>query len=174
MEDKVYKFRFSKRVISIGLTHILLSGLFAYLLYKFYEGGYLSVWFITFVLALIILLLFSIPRRVVVTSKQIRIFCVLELTEINIADIVKVRKVNPRSMKWIMPLFASYGFFGYYGIFFDWRHAERIKMYMTEWKNIVEIVDIYEDRYYISCRHSEIIVKDIQRRRKALDALNEA
>ncbi|MFI3302793.1 MAG: PH domain-containing protein [Rikenellaceae bacterium] len=169
MEDRVYKFKFSNRVIYFGLLHIAFCVLFAYLLYILYEGGYHSVWFVTFVLALIALLIFSIPRRMVVTPKQLKIFCVLELTEINIADIVKVRKVNPRSMKWLMPMFASYGFFGYYGIFFDWRHAERIKMYTTEWQNIVEIVDIYEDRYYISCRHSDIFVKDIQRRRRALD-----
>ncbi|MFI3282227.1 MAG: PH domain-containing protein [Rikenellaceae bacterium] len=170
-KDTTYKFNFSRRVIYLTLLHIVVSVLFAYLLYIFYEGGYLSAWFASFVVALICLLTLSIPRRVVVSQSQVKIICILELTEIDIADIVKVRKVNPRNLKWIIPLFGGYGFFGYYGLFFDLRRAERIKMYATEWQYLVEIVDIYEDRYYISCRDREKFVKDIQHRRCENDKL---
>ncbi len=166
MEDnRVSKFNFCSKVILLGLLYTILAGLFAYIFYLINEWEFLSLWLISFIVALICLMIFSIPRRVVVSPTQIRIICVLELTEINIADIIKIRKVNPRSMKWIIPLFAGNGFFGYYGIFFDLRRMERIKMYTTEWRYLVEIVDIYEDRYYISCRDCDALIKDVQQKR---------
>ncbi len=164
-ENKVYKFNFSNKVKYLGALYIIVAALFAYLLYIFYEGGYLSVWFGALALALLSLQALSIPRKIIVSPTQIKIICVLELTEIEIADIVRVRKVNPRSINWAIPLLGGYGFFGYYGIFFDLQRAEKVKMYLSEWRYLVEIVDIYEDRYYVSCRNSDSFVKEIRRRR---------
>ncbi len=161
-ESKIFRFFFSNRVLYLGVLHIVVAALFAYLLYIFYDGGYLSVWFGALALALLCLQVLSIPRRIVVTPTQLKIICVLELTEINISDIVRIRKVNPRGLKWIVPLFGGWGFFGYYGIFFDLQRAEKIKMYATEWRYLVEIVDIYEDRYYVSCRNREELIKQIR------------
>lgn len=167
-ESKIYKFHFSHRVIYFGLLQIVVASGVGYMLYTLYEGGYLSTWFAMFVVALICLLTLSIPRKVVVTPTHLNIICILELTEIKIADIVKIRKVNPRNLKWVFPVFGAYGFFGFYGLYFDFRRAERFKMYATEWRNLIEIIDIYEDRYYISCRNSDALVKEVQRRRNQL------
>ncbi|MFI3292211.1 MAG: PH domain-containing protein [Rikenellaceae bacterium] len=170
--EKVYKFNFSNKVIYLGILHIVVAAIAAYLLYILYEGEYISVWFGALALALFCLQILSIPRLIVTSPTQIKIICVLELTEINIDDIVRVRKVNPRSLKYVIPLFGGYGFFGYYGVFFDLQRAEKIKIYASEWRYLVEIVDIYEDRYYVSCRNRDSFIKEIQQRRNEIDRGN--
>ncbi len=162
MESREYKFRFSSQVIYIGILYIAVVALLGYLLYVLYEGDYISVWFTSFMVAYIWLLTLSIPRRIVVTPEKVSIRCILEIRDIKISDIVKVRKVNPVNLRWVIPLFAGWKFFGYYGTYFDLHRAEKLRFYATEWRYFVEIVDIYDDRYYISCRDRDSLVKSIQ------------
>ncbi len=161
-QEKIYRYKFSKSVIYYGLLQLLFVSICGYFFYRLYDGGYISAWFISFVAALFLLLILSLPRKIVLSPSTIRIHCILEIAEIKLSDIVRVRKVNPRTLKWIMPLIGSYGFFGYYGKFVDLRRAERIKMYATQWSNLVEIVDIYEDRYVVSCSDSKSFISAIR------------
>ena len=64
-------------------------------------------------------------------------------------------------MKWFFPVFGGCGFFGYYGHFLDLRRFERVKLYASEWKNFVEITDIYEDRLYVSCSDADRLVEEL-------------
>lgn len=159
--EKTYKYRFSRRAIYWTLVYLVVFVLLGWLLYHLYEGGYLSAWFTSFIVALIALMSLSIPRRIVVTDEKIEVRCLLDITEIRRDEIASVRRVDPRRMKWFFPVFGGCGFFGYYGHFLDLRRFERVKLYASEWKNFVEITDIYEDRLYVSCSDADRLVEEL-------------
>ena len=69
--EKTYKYRFSRRAIYWTLVYLVVFVLLGWLLYHLYEGGYLSAWFTSFIVALIALMSLSIPRRIVVTDEKI-------------------------------------------------------------------------------------------------------
>ena len=62
-------------------------------------------------------------------------------------------------MRYVIPLFGGCGFFGYYGHFLDLKHFERIRIYASEWRNLVEITDIYEERLWVSCSEPEKLIE---------------
>lgn len=159
--EKTYKYRFSRRAIYWTLVYLVVFVLLGWLLYHLYEGGYLSAWFTSFIVALIALMSLSIPRRIVVTDEKVEVRCLLDITEIRRDEIASVRRVDPRRMKWFFPVFGGCGFFGYYGHFLDLRRFERVKLYASEWKNFVEITDIYEDRLYVSCSDADRLVEEL-------------
>ena len=69
--EKLYKYRLGNRVIYSSVLYITafagLSVLFAFI----YEGGYISAWFISLILAVLALMVLSIPRRVVVDEATV-------------------------------------------------------------------------------------------------------
>ena len=144
--EKTYKYRFSRRAIYWTLVYLVVFVLLGWLLYHLYEGGYLSAWFTSFIVALI---------------EKVEVRCLLDITEIRRDEIASVRRVDPRRMKWFFPVFGGCGFFGYYGHFLDLRRFERVKLYASEWKNFVEITDIYEDRLYVSCSDAGRLVEEL-------------
>ena len=144
--QSVYKYRFSRTTLYWTVVYLAAFGLLGWLLYHLYEGGYLSAWFTSFIVALVALMALSIPRRIVVTDDRVEVRCLLDITEIRRDEIASVRRVEPRRMKWFVPIFGGFGFFGYYGHFLDLHRFDRVKLYASEWKNFVEITDIYEDR----------------------------
>lgn len=153
-----YKYRFSRRTLYWTAIYLAGFSLLGYGLYSLYEGGYLSAWFTSVVAALVALMSLSIPRRIVVTKQTLEIRCLLDITELRLDEIASVRRVEPRRMKWIVPLFGGCGFFGYYGHFFDLRRLDRVLIYASEWRNFVEIVDIYDERIYVSCAEADQLV----------------
>ena len=58
-------------------------------------------------------------------------------------------------------VFGGCGFFGYYGHFIDLRRLDRVRLYASEWRNFVEITDIYEDRLYVSCADADRLVAEL-------------
>lgn len=159
--EKIYKYRFSRRTIYWTLIYLVVFGLLGGLLYHLYEGGYLSAWFTSFIVALIALMSLSIPRYIVVTDEKVEVRCLLDITEIKRGEIASVRRVDPKRMKWFFPLFGGCGFFGYYGHFLDLRRFERVRLYASEWKNFVEITDIYEERLYVSCSDADCLIAEL-------------
>ncbi|MDE6445364.1 MAG: PH domain-containing protein [Alistipes sp.] len=159
--QSVYKYRFDRRTIYWTLVYVAVFGLLGGGLYRLYEGGYLSAWFTSFIMALIALMALSVPRKIVVTDQTLQVRCLLDITEIDRSKIVSARSVEPREMKWIVPLFGACGFFGYYGHYYDLRSFTRVKLYATEWRNFVEIVTVYEDRLYVSCREAAKLAEEL-------------
>ena len=157
----VYKYHFGRSTIYWTLFHLVVFVLLGWLLYHLYEGGYLSAWFTSFVVALVALMALSIPRRIVVTDEKVEIRCLLDITEIRREEIASVRRVEKRRMRWMIPLFGGCGFFGYYGHFIDLRRFDRVRLYASEWKNFVEITDIYEERLYVSCTEADKLVAQL-------------
>lgn len=130
-------------------------------LFLLYKGGFFSAWFISLVLALSALMILSIPRRIAILEETLEIQCISDTTEIDVREIASIKKVEKREMRWMMPLFASSGFFGYYGKFFDFRELETVTIYASEWNNFVEITDIYDTRVYVSCRDADKLIQTI-------------
>lgn len=159
--QSIYKYRFSRRTIYVSVVYLIVFVLLGWLLFHLCEGGYLSAWFTSFILALIALMALSIPRKIVVMDDRVEIRCLLDITEIRRDEIASVRKVENRRMKWLIPIFGGYGFFGYYGHFLDLRRLDRVRIYASEWRNFVEITDIYEDRLYVSCAEADRLVAEL-------------
>ncbi len=157
----IYKYRFDRSTIYWSLIYLVFFAVLGAGLYLLYEGGYLSAWFTSFIVALIALLALSIPREIVVTEDRVEVRCLLDITELRREEIVSVRRVEPRRMKWFVPVFGGCGFFGYYGHFIDLRRLERVRIYASEWRNFVEIVDIYEERLYVSCAEADRLVAEL-------------
>ena len=163
-----FDFHIDKRTkVYTALTiTIFLGG--AVLLYFLYTGGFLSAWFTSLVLAIMALMMLSVPRKVVVLDSTLEIQCISDISEIEIADIESVKVVSKRDMRWTLPLFASMGFFGYYGKFIDLKQLDLVSIYASEWNNFVEITDVYDSRTYISCRDAEQLIEAINEAQDAI------
>ena len=164
-----FDYKFDRRTITLTVLMLLVCAAGSVLLYALYTGGFFSAWFVSFVLALIALMVLSIPRRIVMLDNTLEIQCIFEITEIDVKEIASINKVDKDKLRWAMPLFASSGFFGYYGKFFDLKEFESVTIYASEWNNFVEIVDIYDSRIYVSCREADVLIDTV---RKACDNIN--
>lgn len=156
-----YKFNFGRHTYYWTILYVIVVSLLGFALYKLYDGGFLSAWFASFIMALLLLMALSIPRKIIVGEKTFAIHSLLDLTVLDLDQIVTVRKVSPRKLRWMLPIFGGYGFFGYYGHYFDLRYFRRVKIYVSEWRYIVEIVDMYEDYYYVSCRKRDQLIAEL-------------
>lgn len=159
--EKSYKYTFSHRTLYWSLGHLVVFALLAWFLYHLYDGGYLSAWFISLAVALIALMSLSIPRRIIVTDELVEIRCLLDITEIRRTEIASVRSIDAKRKRWFIPLFGSYGFFGFFGYFLDLRRFDTVRIYASEWRNLVEITDIYEERLYVSCTDADSLIADL-------------
>lgn len=160
--EKIYKYRLGKRVIYSSILYILLVVGLSVLLAFVYEGGYISAWFISLILAVLALMVLSIPRRVVVDDEGIEIQCIAEDTTLAYEDIASIRKVEKREMNACLPIFGAVGFFGHYGRFLNLRTMEFIHIYASRWGKFVEITAIDGSKYYISCEERSDIIKRVE------------
>lgn len=161
--EKIYKYRLGKHIIYSSVLYLLLVVGLSVLLTFVYEGGYISAWFISLILAVLALMILSIPRRVVVDEEGIEIQCIAEDTTLAYEDIARIRKVNKREMNACLPIFGAVGFFGHYGRFINLRTMEFIHIYASRWGKFIEITDIDGNKYYISCEERNDIVKYVER-----------
>ena len=164
-----FNYYFNRRTITITILSLLLCAIGAALLYILYKGGFFSAWFVSFVMAVAALMILSIPRRIVLLENKLEIQCVFDITEMDMLEIARIRKVSNRRLKWTMLLFGSSGFCGYYGKYFDLKEFEVVTIYASEWDNFVEITDIYDSRIYVSCREADELiaaVRQIQNRER--------
>lgn len=157
----IHKYRFDRRTCYWTGGYLVVFILLGVGFYLLYEGGYLSAWFTSFIAALVALMALSIPRSIAVDDTRVEIRCLLDITEIPRAEIASVRRVPQRELRGIVPLFGGFGFFGYYGHFLDLHNFERIRIYASEWRNMVEITDIYDDRLLVSCRDADRLVAEL-------------
>ncbi len=157
-----FNYHFNRRTITITLLSLLCCIIGAALLYILYKGGFFSAWFVSFVMAIAALMILSIPRRIVLLGNKLEIQCVFDITQIDMREIARIRKVSDRRLRWTLLLFGSSGFCGYYGKYFDLKEFEVITIYASEWDNFVEITDIYDSRTYVSCREANELVAAVR------------
>ena len=159
---EIFKYKNGRYTLYWTMVYIAIIILFTLLLMQLYEGGYVSAWFGSFIVALIALMLMSVPRKIVITEHTMQIRCLLDITEINRSEISSVRAVSRKDMRWKFPIFGSVGFFGYFGKFIDFKRFRLVEIYATEWGNFVEIKTIYEDTYYVSCHERSRLIALLQ------------
>lgn len=157
-----FNYRCDRRTIYWTLVYVVAYTGLGVGLYYLYEGDYLSAWFISCVGALLVLMALSIPRKIIVDDQKVEVHCLLDITELLREEILSVRRVERSDMRYVIPLFGGCGFFGYYGHFFDLKHFERIRIYASEWRNMVEITNIYEERLWVSCSDPERLIELLQ------------
>lgn len=160
--ERIYKYKLGRKVIYSSIIYILLFVGVSILLAFVYEGGYISAWFISLILAVLALMVLSIPRRIVVDEEGIEIQCIAEDTSLVYEDIASIRKVEKREMRACLPIFAALGFFGHYGRFLNLRTMEFVHIYASRWGKFVEITDIDGNKYYISCEERSDIIKRVE------------
>ena len=161
-----FRYHFDRRTIIVSILALVLCAGGAVLLYMLYMGGFFSAWFVSFVMAIFALMILSIPRRIILLDNKLEIQCVFNITEIDLQEISRIRKVSNRRLRWTMLLFGSSGFCGYYGKFFDLKEFEVITIYSSEWNNFVEITDIYDSRIYVSCRDADELIAAVRSRQQ--------
>ena len=164
-----FRYHFDRRTIIVSILALVLCAGGAVLLYMLYMGGFFSAWFVSFVMAIFALMILSIPRRIILLDNKLEIQCVFDITEIDIQEISRIRKVSNRRLRWTMLLFGSSGFCGYYGKFFDLKEFEVITIYSSEWNNFVEITDIYDSRIYVSCRDADELIAAVRSRQQTTE-----
>ena len=171
--EKIYKYRLGRRVLYISILYLLAAAAIATLLAFLFQGGYISAWFISLIVAVVALMMLSIPRRVVVDDEGIEIQCIAEDTTLSYDDIAAIRKVEKRDMRACIPIFGATGFFGHYGRFFNLRTMELVHIYASRWGKFVEISDIYGNKYYISCEERDDIIKRVEESMQLHDTQDE-
>jgi hypothetical protein len=126
-------------------------------------GKYLPVWFLSIAVAVVSLVAMSIPRRIVVTADAVEIRCVLEITHLPWGHLAGVRRVERQELGRLVPTFASPGFGGYFGYWFDVAGWDFVKVYASGWRGLVLIEDIYEQRYVVSADDPDTLCRAILR-----------
>ena len=160
--EKIYKYRLGRKVPYISILYLLVAAAIATLLAFIFQGGYISAWFISLIVAVVALMMLSIPRRVVVDDEGIEIQCIAEDTTLQHEDIAGIRKVENREMNGCIPIFGAVGFFGHYGRFLNLRTMEFVYIYASRWGKFVEITDIDGGKYYFSCEESDELIAQVQ------------
>ncbi len=69
---KIYKYSFSRHTLSLTTIYLTIFLALGIGLYFLYEGGYLSAWFFSFIVALVALMSLSIPRRILVDDEAVK------------------------------------------------------------------------------------------------------
>ncbi|GHV01763.1 hypothetical protein FACS1894159_10010 [Bacteroidia bacterium] len=151
--------RRSRLITSIVVT---VTALLSLLAGYYSHGGYFMAWVLSLVAGVAGLYALSIPRYIEIGQEAIEIHCVLELTTIRYEDLVSIRKLQPSDMRYCFPLLGSYGFFGYYGYYYNLLYWDVVKVYAGCWNNFVELEDIYEQRYIVSCDDPDAMIADLK------------
>ena len=159
-----YKYRANYGTWHWSAIHIIGFVVIAVALVYLYDGGYMLAWFLSLLVALIGLMILSVPRKIVLTDESVEICCVSDMTTIRYDDIASIRIVPQCDMRWFMPIFASIGFLGFYGYFLNLRRLDLVAVYAAKWADFVEITDIFDDKYYVSCDKREELVGIITER----------
>lgn len=160
--NKVYKYRLGRGVLWSSALYIALFIGLAVALALIYQGGYISAWFISLILAVLALMSLSTPRKVTLADDGVEIHCVSDYSFIEYEDIASVRKVSNREMSLCIPIFGAIGFFGHYGRFLNLHNMEIVHIYASRWGKFVEITDIDNDKYYISCEDADDLIEQIE------------
>ena len=160
--DPKFRFRLDRRARWLTLATLLLVGTLVGLLFYLSGASYLPAWFATIVVVLLLLASLSIPRFMRVSPHSVEIHCVMELIKIPLSDIRHIRFVEPRQMRYCIPLWGVYGFGGYYGFYLNLRERRLFRLCASRWSGFVLIEDIYEEQYIISCDDPAAVIRAVE------------
>ncbi len=158
-----YKYTINNKTKYLTMIHFLIFVGVAAGLFIFVKGGYILAWFISLMVAIIALMTLSIPRKIILSQEGIDICCISDYTFIPYSEITSIRIVERKELKFILPIFAGVGFFGYFGNFLNLKGMDFVKLYAAKWGDFIEITDVYEDKFYISCDNQSELAERIAR-----------
>ncbi|HIS33382.1 MAG TPA: hypothetical protein IAA79_00420 [Candidatus Avirikenella pullistercoris] len=162
--EPVFKYSLSKYCkYTTFVVSLLILGIFLYFFFSS-SGTYLSAWFMSIALAVCLLFVISFPRRIKITDSDVEIHCVLEMTNIPLADIKRIHPIERYRLKRIIPILGSYGFGGFYGYYFDLMYFRVIRMYATKLSGLVIIQNIYNERYIVNCENPRLLIGAIRKK----------
>lgn len=163
MDNERFEYRLDRRcrVVTLAVAVGLVAA--GVLLWWLSPGKYLPVWFTSIAVATVVLALLSVPRAIVVTAEAVEIRCVLEITHIPYKHIRSARRTSREELSPLVPLFASPGFGGYFGYWFDAAGWDLVKVYASGWRGLVVIEDIYEQRYVVNAADPDALCGAIER-----------
>jgi len=156
-----FKYRTDRKTLYISLALMLAMILLGIVLMLLYRGGFISTWYLTLIVALVALAALSIPRNIVIRQSTVEVRCLCNLIEIELSEIVSVRRVSRKELR-VMPLFGIWGLFGYYGTFFSFNDMSTVQIYATQWNDFVEIVDASDNIYYLSSEQADKLIEAIE------------
>ena len=161
-----FKYRLDGRCRTITLCVLGVVLLAGGLLWWLSPGEYLPVWFASIALAIVVLAVLSIPRSIRITPEAVEVRCVVEITHIPWHHIRSARRTDRAELRPFIPVFASPGFFGYFGHWLDLQNWDFVKVFATSWNGLVMIEDIYEQRYLVSTDDPGKLCEDISEKIK--------
>lgn len=174
-----YKLRFIKSRYSVYVTVIvsLIVVAFYFLFIAGSSGSYLVAWYLSLSLAVLALLIMSMPRFIKITNESIEIHCVVDLTLIPFTEIESIEKVSFRSSFRFFPLIASLGFLGFFGYYLDLKHFRLVRVYATSMRRLVMIATKRPRHYLVSVENPDEFIEmisfcDIRNRTKYLSNRN--
>ena len=160
--EKIYRYRISKCIIYTTAIYAAIFIGVAVVLAIVFNGGYISAWFLSLILAILALMALSTPRRIVVDEEGIEIQCIAKDIDLSYEDIVSVQRVDNLKMSRCIPILGALGFLGHYGRFLNLSTMSLIHIYASEWRNFVEITDVDDNKYYIACEERYDLMADIE------------
>ncbi len=163
--DSKFRFRLDRRArwVSVIALAAIAAGVGA--LFYVSGGSYLPAWFATVVTASLLLAALSIPRFMRVSPHSVEVHCVMELVKIPIPEIRHIRFVEPRQMRFCLPIWGIYGVGGYYGYYVNLRERRVFRLCASQWRNFVQIDTATKGSYVISCDDPARFVELIERYR---------
>lgn len=163
-----FKYRTDRKTLYVSMALMLLMILLGVVLMLLYRGGFISTWYLTLIVALVALAALSIPRNIVIGPSTMEVRCLCNLIEIELSEIVSVRRVSRKELR-VVPLFGIWGLFGYYGTFFNLSDMSSVQIYATQWNDFVEIVDASDNIYYLSSEQADKLIEAIEAARAVED-----
>lgn len=165
MSTVKFKYRLDKQTKIITFSVLGVIAVTIALLWVFSLGGYLPAWFTSIAVAVLALGVLSIPRSIRVTEEAVVVSCFVEITHIPYNHLKSARRIERAELQPLVPVFASPGFFGWFGYWLELRNLDFVKIYATSWSNLVVIEDIYEQRYIVNCDDPDRLVETIEQAR---------
>lgn len=145
-------------IMGIGAL-LALSALCTYLFLVADGADYLAAWVTAIVVALVMLCLLSVPRRIILRDEELELRCLVETTYIPLRSVVDV-EVLGRGLKEKTMLLGVAGLGGYLGFWLDIRSWKIHRVYVTHRKKCVAIHTSHR-RYIVSCGAPELLRSEI-------------
>lgn len=144
----------------ITIAVIIIAAAVCGSVYFVYEdlGGYITASVTGVILVVLLLRMFTLPRKIRITDEYFEIVCLFKLCRIPLNEISEVRRIPTDKQKRYIPLWTLYGVFGYTGWFYNEQMA---RLYATRLSNLIEI-RTHNRRIVISAIDPETISKIIQ------------
>lgn len=130
-------------------------------------GSFLPAWLTILGLSVGLFIAMSIPKYVIVSPQSVEIHCVMELTQIKLANIERIKLLSKKEMRYSVPLCGIVGLFGYFGYYVDLRKMRIFKIYARKWDNFVLIDDCFNNRHIFSIENPEEFIKLIDSKIKS-------